>query len=371
MKSILLLRTIAEEGELVYRPTARVLAVLELLQARGRMTGAELARRLEVDARTVRRYVETLQDLGIPVEAEMGRHGGYRLRPGYRLPPLIFSEDEAVALTLALLGARARGLARAEPALEGALAKVERTLPGATRERVAAVGQTVVFAGEDPGVSPPTATVATLAAAVDAGHRVRLRYRSAGGEVTARAFDPHGVVDYEGRWYLIGHCHLRRGERLLRLDRIERVEVLGEVFPRPAGFDALAAVRRALATVPSVWQVAVWVGAPMATARRELRLSSAYFADADGGTLLRGEVDDLGWLARRLAGLGFPFDVQHPAELRAAVRRHALAIAALVDGGGAIRDRHQGQASATTGDSGDAAIGDGRQSGSLVRDHRS
>ncbi|MDQ3327603.1 MAG: HTH domain-containing protein, partial [Chloroflexota bacterium] len=110
----------------MYHPTARVLAVLELLQSHGRMTGAELARRLEVHVRTARRYVETLQDLGIPVEAERGRYGAYRLRPGYKLPPLMFSEDEVLALTLGLLAARKLGLAAAAPAVEGTLAKVER-----------------------------------------------------------------------------------------------------------------------------------------------------------------------------------------------------------------------------------------------------
>ena len=107
---------------MVYRPTARVLTVLELLQSHGRMTGAELARRLEVDIRTVRNYVQTLIDLGIPVEAERGRYGAYRLRAGYKLPPLIFTEDEALALTLSLLIARESGLATTEPAFEGVLA---------------------------------------------------------------------------------------------------------------------------------------------------------------------------------------------------------------------------------------------------------
>src|SRR5215471_18390085 len=102
----------------VYRPTARVLAVLELLQSHGRMTGAELARRLEVDIRTVRNYVATLADLGIPIEAEHGRYGAYRLRPGYKLPPLIFSEDESLALTLSLLLAREAGQPTTEPAIE-------------------------------------------------------------------------------------------------------------------------------------------------------------------------------------------------------------------------------------------------------------
>src|SRR5258708_7910032 len=107
--------------KVVYRPTARVLTVLELLQSHGRMTGAQLARRLEVDIRTVRNYVETLIDLGIPVEAERGRYGAYRLAPGFKLPPLRFSEDEALALTLGLKAARRMGLALTAPAVEGAV----------------------------------------------------------------------------------------------------------------------------------------------------------------------------------------------------------------------------------------------------------
>src|SRR5579863_4789757 len=140
--------------QVVYRPTARVLAVLELLQSHGRMTGAELARRLEVHIRTVREYVVMLQDLGIPVEAERGRYGAYRLRPGYKLPPLIFTEDESLALTLSLLLARENGLAQTSPAVESVLAKVERVLPQATRARIQAVEQTVIFEGNAFQVAP-------------------------------------------------------------------------------------------------------------------------------------------------------------------------------------------------------------------------
>ena len=123
----------------MYRPTARVLTVLELLQSHERMTGAELARRLEVDVRTVRNYVQTLTDLGIPVEAERGRYGAYHLRAGYKLPPLIFTEDEALALTLSLLVARESDLVTVAPAFAGVLAKVERVLPAATRAHIQAV----------------------------------------------------------------------------------------------------------------------------------------------------------------------------------------------------------------------------------------
>src|ERR1041385_8268869 len=104
-------------------PTTRVLTLLELLQSRSHLGAADIADRLEVDRRTVRRYVSALQDLGVPVESEAGRYGGYRLRPGYKLPPMMFTEEEALALSLGLLLARRLGLGDAAPAVEGAVAK--------------------------------------------------------------------------------------------------------------------------------------------------------------------------------------------------------------------------------------------------------
>src|SRR5436305_3091893 len=144
----------------MYFPTTRVLTILEMLQSHVSMSGPELAERLEVNTRTVRRYITMLQDLGIPVEAERGRYGAYRLRPGFKLPPLIFTEDEALALTLSLLLARQSGLATTAPAVAGVLAKVERVLPATTRARVQAVEQTVVFASGASQATPPAATVA-------------------------------------------------------------------------------------------------------------------------------------------------------------------------------------------------------------------
>ncbi|HEY8602099.1 MAG TPA: HTH domain-containing protein [Thermomicrobiales bacterium] len=117
----------------MYRPTARVLTALELLQIRTVIGGAELATRLEVDARTVRSYITMLRDMGIPIEARPGRHGGYQLRPGFRLPPLMLTNDEAIAITLGLLFSRRVGLSDAAPATVGALVKIERVLPEALR----------------------------------------------------------------------------------------------------------------------------------------------------------------------------------------------------------------------------------------------
>jgi len=312
---------------LVYRPTARVLTVLELLQSHGRMTGAELAQRLEVHIRTVRDYVATLQDLGIPVEAERGRYGAYRLRPGYKLPPLIFTEDEALALTLSLLVARQSGLAKTAPAFESVLAKVERVLPTVTRTRIQAVERTVSFEQNTHQTSPSSSAVMVLSSAVQHEQSVLLQYRAASSEATLRVFDPYGVVYHEGLWYTIGYCHLRQGQRLFRLDRVISVEVTNEIFTRPAGFQALAEVQQALASVPAAWQVEVWLETSLEEAQQQSNLSRAYFEEVNQGVLLHGDVDDLQWTARLLAGLAVPFIIHQPPELRDALRQHALNLA--------------------------------------------
>jgi predicted DNA-binding transcriptional regulator YafY len=317
--------------QLVYRPTARVLTILELLQSHGRMTGVELARRLEVDIRTVRNYVETLTDLGIPVEAERGRYGAYRLRPGYKLPPLIFTEDESLALTLSLLMAREQGLATTSPAFEGVLAKVMRVLPEATRTQIQAVEQTVIIEDRSFRVAPSVLTVMVLSLALQTERCVRLHYRSRRAIVTERVFDPYGVVSHEGVWYTIGYCHLRQGQRLFRLDRILQVEVTGETFSRPADFHALEAVQHALASVPRAWQIEVWLETTLEEIQHKTRLPKAQFEEVHNGILLRGDVEDLPWMARFLAGLGIPLIIHYPSELRTALRHYAFMLASYAE----------------------------------------
>lgn len=312
---------------MVYRPTARVLTVLELLQSHGRMTGAELARRLEVDIRTVRNYVQTLSDLGIPVEAERGRYGAYFLRAGYKLPPLIFTEEESLALILSLLLARQSNLAKTSPAFEGALAKITRVLPAATRERIQAVEQTVAFEEISAPVGPSGLVVMMLSSAAQSGRQVLLHYRSSQGQTTQRAFDPYGIARHKGFWYTIGYCHLRKGQRLFRLDRIIHLEMTGETFPPKTNFPALQAVHQALASVPREWQVEVWLQTTLEEAQKQMHIPQAFFEEKNEGVLFRVEVEDLPWVARLLAGLGIPFIIHHPAELREVVRQYALALA--------------------------------------------
>ena len=193
-------------------PTTRILTLLELLQAHHRMSGAELAERLGIDPRTVRRYATRLGELGIPVEAERGRYGGYRLRPGYKLPPLMFTDDEATAVMLGLLAAPAAGVATttSAAATQSALAKLTRVLPAALRDRIAAVPDALgLTLPPRAGATALTGTVLHLAEATQRRRRVRLEYDSWQGERTVRDVDPYGLVVHGGRWYVTGHDHLR------------------------------------------------------------------------------------------------------------------------------------------------------------------
>jgi predicted DNA-binding transcriptional regulator YafY len=306
----------------VYHPTTRVLTVLELLQSRSRLSGAELAERLEVDRRTVRRYIGTLQDLGVPVEAEQGRYGGYRLRPGYKLPPMMFTEDEALALIFGLLVSRRVGLGDAAP-VEGALAKIDRVLPDRLRGRVQAVQGTLTFTPiRGIGRMADPDKLLTLSAAAQDNRRVWMRYR-AGDDETQRDIDPYGVVHHRGRWYVVGWCHLREDVRMFRLDRMLALEPRNDVFARPFDFDSAAFVLQSLATLPWGWPIEVLLELPLAEAQRRLEPDLGTLEEIPSGVLLRTRVDNLDWFARLLVQVGCTFRIQHPQELRDAVRRLA------------------------------------------------
>ncbi len=313
-----------------YRPTTRLLSMLELLQARGRMAGPELARRLEVGERTVRRYVAMLQEMGVPVEAERGRYGAYALRPGFKLPPMMFTDEEALALALGLFSARRLGLSGAAPAVEGALAKLERVMPEALRERVRTFEDAVVPAVVAPSRLPAGDVVVTLSAAVRERRRIRIRYRSGLSEETEREVDPYAVIQSEVYWYTLGYCHLRDGRRLFRLDRVLAVELLAETFERPTGLDTPGRVLESLSDMrEDRWSVEVLLEAAPEEAREQVPPIGVWLEEIPGGVLLRSSTSDLGWMVRVLIGLSFPFVVRHPPELREALRRRAEEVTAL------------------------------------------
>ncbi|HEX6929252.1 MAG TPA: YafY family protein [Gammaproteobacteria bacterium] len=304
-------------------PTTRVLAVLELLQAHGRMSGSELARRLGVDVRTVRRYIGVLEDIGIPVTAERGRHGAYLLVTGFKLPPMMFTDDESLAISLGLHAARSLGLAEAAPAVASAQAKLERVMPANLKSRVRAISETATL-NLSAGIAPPAnAVLVEMTAAAQARRRVHFHYRSATGEASARDFDPYGLAYREGRWYAGGHCHLRGGLRSFRLDRIQDVRVLEAGFERPADFDALAHLVFSIATIPRAHRVEILLHAGMDTVLAHLPPSFGLFEPMEDGVLFRARTDSIEWFARQLARLPFAFDIRSPGVLRTALHEHA------------------------------------------------
>ena len=312
-------------------PTSRLLELLELLQGRPLTTGREIADRLAIDARTVRRYVAVLQELGIPVEGQRGVGGGYRIRPGYRLPPLMLGDEEAVAVVLGLLATRVAGADGASTVVDGALAKINRVLPTTLRRQVEALEETLAFTATTGGVPADGALVLLIADAIRRGRRLHTAYRTFAGEESERELSPHGLVVHSGRWYLAAHDHLRDDLRTFRVDRMWRTMLRGgTAFLPPEGFDAVAHVTSSLAAVPWRWAIEVLLDLPVDEAARRIPATLAELSDDRDGTLLRMRVESLDWMATVLAGLGCGFTIRRPDELRGSVRGLAERLVAQV-----------------------------------------
>ena len=310
----------------MYHPSTRLLTILELLQARGRMSGPELAGRLEVSPRSVRRYITMLQDMGIPIEGERGRYGQYRLRPGYKLPPLMFDDDEVIAVTAGLLLVRRSGGLVEPSTAERTLAKLNRVLPEGLREQVTALQETLVLDVPPGQTLPSSEQLAVLSQGVKARRRVWLRYLDEQGRTTERDFDPYGVVQLSGRWYAAGHCYLRQALRVFRLDRIDEVRLLEPSFRLPKGFDAHAYISRSVAMVPLAYSAEVLLKTSLAVAQNELYPNFVTLDDTPKGVVLRCTTDNLKWLARLIASFSFAWEVRAPPELEVALREHAVGI---------------------------------------------
>ena len=310
-------------------PTSRLLELLELLQERPLTTGREMAEHLAIDARTVRRYVAALQELGIPVEGQRGVGGGYRIRPGYRLPPLMLNDDEAVVVVLGLVATRRLGLASAAEAVDGALAKLHRVLPATLRRQAEALESTLGFTAAPVDGAPVTGeAVLLLADAIRRRRRVRTSYRAFSGERTERELSPYGLVVHSGRWYLAAHDHTRDDLRTFRVDRMRHTADVGkQAVEPPDAFDPVAHVRRSLARVPWRWDVEVLLALPLDQATPRLQGTLAELDDADGETLLQMRVGSLDWMASVLAGLDCGFTIRRPEELRSSVRALATRLA--------------------------------------------
>ena len=307
-------------------PIVRVLTTLEILQARDRVTGAELAESLEVDLRTVQRYIVRLRDLNIPVEASPGVGGAYRLRPGFRLPPLLLTNEEAFALSLGLHALRQIGLEAFAPATEGALSKLERVLPETLRESIRTVKEVVALEPSAWMVSTPAANLITTASAIRGSRRVRFAYLSHQGTASQRKIEPYAVLHTDDRWYLIGHCLDRQATRTFRLDRVTQLQLSTTTFQRPESFDARQYLAERLPFVQSDYQIDLWIDLPIEDARRSFALWRVSMEEQGSGTRLRCGRDNLDFFAAMLLSTRRRIVVHSPTELRDTF--HALALQA-------------------------------------------
>lgn len=308
------------------RPTARVLALLEILQSGGVWTSADLAERLGVDARTVRRYVAHLLDLDVPVESVRGTYGGYRLMPGYRMPPLMLTGDEALAVLLGLLARSAPGEGgSADLAVRTAAGKVLRVLP---RHLAAQVDALLEVADLSPGhtAPPDEAQVLLLVAEATRDRRPLTIEHIRDGQVRRRVVRPYGLVAHRDRWYLCGADSLSGEVRTFRVDRIGRVQLGDGRFDPPEQLDVRSLVLEAIATTPWRHRVAVRVRGTTEDVRAHLPsgLATVDRAEETGWVRVRMRVESLGWVPGVLVSLAADLDtdvvVEEPIELRERIR---------------------------------------------------
>jgi predicted DNA-binding transcriptional regulator YafY len=297
--------------------SSRLLELLSLLQARRDWPGAELAGRLEVSERTIRRDVERLRALGYPVESLRGPAGGYRLRAGTAMPPLLLDEDEAIAIAVGLRTAARASVAGIEESSVRALVKLEQVLPAHLRRRVGALGSaTIAPAVTGPTVDPQHLTV--IATACRESECLRFAYRSRDGSDTRREVEPHSLVNLGRRWYLVAWDRRREDWRSFRVDRLARPAATGTRFAArklPAK-DASAYVQGSISGAPSRFEarVTVHASATEMTSRMPPYWGAFHPIDAHSCEYRAGD-DDLGWLAMRIAMLGVDAEVHEPPEL--------------------------------------------------------
>jgi predicted DNA-binding transcriptional regulator YafY len=298
--------------------SARMLRLLSLLQTHRYWPGPELAERLEVSARTLRRDVDRLRDLGYPVDAVRGVAGGYQLRAGGSLPPLLLEDDEAVAVAVGLRSAAAGSVGGVEETAVQALTKVLALMPPRLRRRMDALAtQTDAPGPWSGGPQVDAAVLTTLAQACRDDEPVGFTYTARGAEPSSRRVEPHRLVTLGRRWYLVAYDRDRQDWRSFRVDRVSDPAPTGQRFrPRDLPADsALAFVQAGIRRMPQRYAVRIRVAADAARVERTVGRWGEVTPVHDGA-VLEMNVDSLAWPVMVLAEVGAPFVVESPDELR-------------------------------------------------------
>jgi predicted DNA-binding transcriptional regulator YafY len=301
----------------VLETSARLLRLLSLLQVRRFWSGGELAERLEITRRTLRRDIDRLRNLGYPIEGTSGVAGGYQLGAGAELPPLTLSDDEALAVSIGLRTAASRGTGGVDEAALRALVKLERVFPERLRRRANALRASSSLM-ERPSPVVSSTTLATLAGACDEHRRVELAYSDRDGNRSDRQVEPAGLVHTEHRWYLVAWDAGRDDWRTFRVDRIERATPGDRFAPRPppADGDLGAYVSRSVSIGPYRHQARVILDAPLEQMAERVSPTAATLERLDDRRcVLSAGANSLDGLAVWISMLGVDFEIVEPPEL--------------------------------------------------------
>ncbi|HEX2316030.1 MAG TPA: YafY family protein [Thermomonospora sp.] len=317
--------------------SARMLRLLSLLQTHRYWPGGELADRLAVSERTLRRDIDRLRELGYPVRADRGVGGGYQLESGAAMPPLLLDDEEAVAIAVGLGTSAASAVGGVEEVAVRALAKVVQVMPPRLRRRVEALREYTVPAGPGRG-GPAVDAVALTVIALGCrdSERLRFGYRARDGRETTRTVEPHRLVSRDRRWYLVAWDIERHDWRTFRVDRLTRPEPTGDRFRQrelPGG-DAAAFLRTQIASLRTTTEVVVDVAAPAADVKRVVGGWGEVTGTGDGACRLVMNVDTLDWPVMVLASVDADFTVVRPVELTVRLREVAARFARCAGGGG-------------------------------------
>lgn len=300
-------------------PTARALLALEHIQGSPGITADRLGERLGVTDRAARRYVRTLRSAGIPIESVRGPYGGYRVGRGLRLPPLMFSAEEALGLVMAVLDGHHQAADPTDP-VGSALGKIVRVMPEAVAVQAEAVRRATAPAPDRAAARPDPGTTIALVQACTEHRRVRVAYRSEAGTEWETDVDPWAVVVRHGRWYLLCWSYAAGALRAYRVDRVGWVQDLDVTFEPPTDLDPVALLESHLA-VGWEHEVEVVFDAPVADVTRWVPLALGRLeALGETATRLVGSTSNTWSYAAQLAGVPAAYRIVKGPELRASAR---------------------------------------------------
>jgi predicted DNA-binding transcriptional regulator YafY len=308
----------------------RLITLIMLLQRRPNQKAGELAEALGISVRSLHRYISALEDMGIPIYSERGPHGGFSLVRGYKMPPLVFTPGEAVAVALgaSLVGELWGPLY--EEAAQGALAKLDNVLPDEQRQEIAWARQALIATAlHRARVEPLAPHLQTLRTALREQRRVRMLHRGRGrSDPAERPFDPYALVHANGWWYVVGYCHLREDIRSFRVDRIVSVEVGLEPYSIPADFDVRAFMQFEQQTTASLRVTMRFFAFGADLARYNRSYWESYAEQPDGSVVVTFRAMDMDWATGMALSYGSLVIVEDPPELAALVAQRAAEVVA-------------------------------------------